>query len=191
MKFGYVRVSKKEQDLLRQMEALKGEECDRIFKDHYTGKTKKRPQLMALLDQLREGDLVVVKDVFRFGRSLIDNVLIVDEIAQKGANIKFLDIDIDTSKPYGKLIFHFLSSLAQMQREQISQDTKEALRAKKAQGIKLGRPSGLSRKAKNSITLIKKYVEEGGYTNKQIMKMVGISESSFYRYHRQIKKASK
>ena len=66
-KIGYARVSSKEQNLDRQLEAL--QDVSKVFSDKASGQSTERPQLQAMLTYLREGDIVVVTELDRLGRN--------------------------------------------------------------------------------------------------------------------------
>jgi hypothetical protein len=108
MKIGYARVSTKEQNLSLQMDALEKEGCKQIFQEKIGGAKADRPQLRKMIEQLREGDVIITWKLDRLGRSLRDLVNLVNEIQDKGAGLKSLNDSIDTTTPQGKLTFHFL-----------------------------------------------------------------------------------
>lgn len=90
MKIGYARVSTQEQELNLQLDALEAAGCAKIFQEKITGATRERPQLQALLEHLREGDVVVIWKLDRLARSLKDLVEIVNEMQEKGAELQSL-----------------------------------------------------------------------------------------------------
>ena len=85
-KIGYARVSSKEQNLDRQLQAL--ESVSKVFSDKVSGATTERPQLQAMLDYIREGDIVVVAELDRLGRNNKDLTEIMNIIQQKGATLE-------------------------------------------------------------------------------------------------------
>ena len=85
-KIGYARVSSKEQNLDRQLQAL--ESVSKVFSDKMSGATTERPQLQAMLDYIREGDIVVVAELDRLGRNNKDLTEIMNIIQQKGATLE-------------------------------------------------------------------------------------------------------
>ena len=89
-KIGYARVSSKEQDLERQLQAL--ESVAKVFSDKVSGATTERPQLQAMLDYIREGDIVVVAELDRLGRNNKDLTEIMNTIQQKGATLEVLNL---------------------------------------------------------------------------------------------------
>ena len=86
----YVRVSSMEQKTDRQLTAYDG--ADKVYIDKMTGATKDRPQLQAMLEDLKSGDVVVVKSIDRLSRSTKDLLDIVDTIKEQGAGLKILDM---------------------------------------------------------------------------------------------------
>jgi DNA invertase Pin-like site-specific DNA recombinase len=97
-----------------------------------------------MIDQLREGDIVVVTKYDRLARSLKDLLDIVEAIAERGAGFRSLAEDIDTTTPAGRLVFHVFASIAQFERERISERTKEGLASARKRGRIGGRPPALS-----------------------------------------------
>ena len=70
MHFAYARVSTEDQNLSLQLDALKAAGCEKIFKEKVSGAKTDRPELLKLLEQVREGDTVTVCKLDRLGRSL-------------------------------------------------------------------------------------------------------------------------
>jgi DNA invertase Pin-like site-specific DNA recombinase len=144
MIFGYARVSTEDQNLDAQTDALMAAGAERIFADRISGAVRKRPELDRLLDQLRAGDVIVVTKYDRLARSLRDLLDIVETIKERGAGFRSLAEDIDTTTPAGRLIFHVFASIAQFERERISERTKEGLEAARKRGRIGGRPPALT-----------------------------------------------
>ena len=144
MIIGYARVSTDDQSLDGQLDALKVAGAERIFADKITGTARSRPELDRLLDQLRQGDVITVTKYDRLARSLRDLLDIVDSIQARGAGFRSLAEDIDTTTPAGRLVFHVFASIAQFERERISERTKDGLEAARKRGRVGGRPPALS-----------------------------------------------
>lgn len=144
MIIGYARVSTEDQNLDGQLDALKAAGAERIFADKITGSARSRPELDRLLDQLRQGDVITVTKYDRLARSLRDLLDIVDTIQMHGAGFRSLAEDIDTTTPAGRLVFHVFASIAQFERERISERTKEGLEAARKRGRVGGRPPALT-----------------------------------------------
>jgi DNA invertase Pin-like site-specific DNA recombinase len=141
---GYARVSTEDQNLDAQISALNGVGAGRIWSEKISGTRKDRPELGRLLDQLRPGDVVVVAKYDRLSRSLQDLLAIVENIRERGAGFRSLAEDIDTTSPAGRLVFHVFASIAQFERERISERTREGLAAARKRGRIGGRPPALS-----------------------------------------------
>jgi DNA invertase Pin-like site-specific DNA recombinase len=144
MLIGYARISTEDQNLDAQLDALNGAEAGRIFADKISGSKRQRPELDRLLDQLRDGDVVIVTKYDRLARSLRDLLDIVQAISDRGAGFRSLAEDIDTTTPSGQLVFHVFASIAQFERERISERTREGLDAARRRGRVGGRPPALS-----------------------------------------------
>jgi len=144
MIIGYARVSTDDQKLEAQLDALKAAGAERVYADKITGSARTRPQLDLMIDQLRDGDVVVVTKYDRLARSLRDLLDIVEAIRERGAGFRSLAEDIDTTTSAGRLVFHVFASIAQFERERISERTREGLDAARKRGRVGGRPPALS-----------------------------------------------
>lgn len=178
MLVGYARVSTDDQDMLRQTFQLRGVGCEKIYQETMSGTKKNRPQMEAMLEFIREGDVVVVCELTRISRSTKDLFSLVEKIEEKGAKIKSLKEDwLDTTTAHGKLMFTMMAGLAQFERDLISERTKEALRAKKAAGVKLGRPRVNDEQLKKAVRL---YMTKE-FEIEEIEQLTKISKSTLYR----------
>lgn len=184
MKIGYARVSTKEQNLSLQMDALEKEGCKTIYQEKISGAKADRPQLRKMIDQLREGDIIVTWKLDRMGRSLRDLVNLINEIQDKGAGLKSLNDAIDTTTPHGKLTFHLFASLAEFERDIIRERTKAGLEAARARGRKGGRPKGLSKEAQDKAMIAETLYTKGEKTVTEICKHLNIARSTLYKYLR-------
>lgn len=155
MIFGYARVSTGDQSLDAQTDALTAAGAGRVLADRISGTARRRPELDRLLDQLREGDVVVVTKYDRLARSLRDLLDIVAEIGAKGAGFRSLAEDIDTTTPAGRLVFHIFASIAEFERARIAERTKEGLEAARRRGRIGGRPPALNPAQKDEVRRMK------------------------------------
>jgi len=184
MKIGYARVSTQDQDLSLQLDALQVAGCGKVYKEKITGSTRERPELQKLLDQLRQGDIVVIWKLDRLARSLKDLVNLVNEIQEKGGALHSLNDQIDTTTPHGKFTFHVFAALAEFERDIIRERTKAGLTAARARGRVGGRPKGLSKKAQHKAIIAERLYQERELTVKEICDQLSISRGTLYNYLR-------
>lgn len=144
MIIGYARVSTDDQCLDSQTDALAAAGAEKVFADRISGSKRKRPELDKMLEQLRDGDVVTVTKYDRLARSLKDLLEIVEAIRERGAGFRSLAEDIDTTTPAGRLVFHVFASIAQFERERISERTREGLASARKRGRIGGRPPALT-----------------------------------------------
>jgi len=143
---GYARVSTQQQDLARQLKALKRAGCVRIFSDTASGKTLAgRPQLAAALDALERGDELVIAEWDRATRSMWDGLQIIKSVIDTGAIIKVLDRSyIDLTTPMGRGFMAMMSAMAEDERLRIIKRTHEGRQIARANGVKMGRKPKLT-----------------------------------------------
>ena len=151
MIIGYARVSTVDQNLDAQTDALRAAGAERIFADKISGSVRSRPELDKLLEHLRNGDVIVVTKYDRLARSLRDLLEIVETIKDHGSGFRSIAEDIDTTTPAGRLVFHVFASIAQFERERISERTREGLEAAKRRGRVGGRPPALTSAQKREV----------------------------------------
>ena len=151
MIIGYARVSTDDQSLDAQTDALTAAGADKLFADKISGSKRERPELDRMLEQLRDGDVVTVTKYDRLARSLKDFLEIVETIRERGAGFRSLAEDIDTTTPAGRLVFHVFASIAQFERERISERTREGLASARKQGRIGGRPPALLAAQKDEV----------------------------------------
>lgn len=196
MKYGYARVSTKQQNLTLQVQALLdyGVQPENIFTDKLTGTNMDRQSLKDLLNIVKEGDIIIVKKLDRLGRSVSQVTGLIDELTQKGVFIKSIDDNVDTSNdsPMAKAMMQLLAMFSEMERNFIVERTRPAIEHAKASGVKFGRP-------KANKEMYDKAVQEylkGGVTVKEIIKSYGkdrygkdiITEATLFRRIREYKK---
>ena len=178
MILGYARVSKDDQNLDAQTDALTDAGAERVYADKITGTAKKRPELDRMLDQLREGDVIVVTKYDRLARSLRNLLDIVAAIEERGGGFSSLAEDIDTTTPAGRLVFHVFASIAQFERERISERTREGLDAARKRGRVGGRPPALSTAQK---TEVRRMRDEESRSIPEIANLFKVSEKTIRR----------
>ena len=151
MIIGYARVSTDNQSLDTQTDALSTAGAEKVFADKISGSKRARPELDKMLEQLRDGDVVIVTKYDRLARALKDLLEIVETIRERGAGFRSLAEDIDTTTPAGRLVFHVFASIAQFERERISERTREGLASARKRGRIGGRPPALSVAQKDEV----------------------------------------
>jgi DNA invertase Pin-like site-specific DNA recombinase len=139
---GYARVSTREdrQLLDRQLDALRAAGCERIFDDRMTGIQADRPGLIACLNHLRTGDVLVVLDLDRLGRRAHDLIGLIEDLEKRGVAFKALNSPMDTTTPAGRAFLQIQAAFAEMERNLIRQRVKEGLASARARGRHGGRP---------------------------------------------------
>ena len=146
IKVGYARVSSIDQNLDRQIAALRAEGCDKIFREKASGKNiKDRPELEKAIDALPTKGVLVLAEWDRATRSLMDGIKIMERVHTRGALIKVLDRPgLDLTTPSGRGILALLSGLAEEERHRIHRRASEGRIAAVKRGIRLGRKFKLS-----------------------------------------------
>lgn len=178
---GYARVSTEGQNLDRQIDMLVNYGVDKrnIYQEKMTGTKSDREQLNKMIEELQENDIVVIADLTRVSRSTKDLLNIIDRIKEKGASIKSIKdtwLDTTSDNPYNSFLLTVMSGLSQLERDLISQRTKEGLASAKARGRNGGRPSKRNDKADTVELLYKE-----GYKIVDIVKQTGLSRATVYR----------
>ena len=140
MLLGYARVSKgDEQNNALQAKALRAAGCRKLFEEAASGGRWDRPELHRMLDQLREGDTVVVWKLDRLSRSLKDVLHIMERIGKAGAGFRSLTEDIDTTTSAGRMMMQMVAAFAEFERAMIRERTSAGLAAARAEGRVGGR----------------------------------------------------
>lgn len=190
MKFGYARVSTQDQSLDVQIEKLTAAGCDEILQEKVSGAKEERKELNRLLDKLRPGDTVCVVRLDRLGRRMMQLVKLINSFKTNNINFVSLENNIDTSTPMGMLIFNMMAAFAEMERELIKERTKAGIASAALRGRRGGRPPSLTKEKKEMlISLLSSRISSpatlgvtrGDFSVPQICKMVGITQSVYYR----------
>ena len=177
---GYARVSTDEQNEARQLKSFAdySEKITKIFTDKMSGKDTNRPQLKAMLDYVREGDVVVVSDFSRLARSTTDMLQIVKELTDKGVALISIKEKVDTDTPQGRFMLTIFAALAELERETILQRQREGISIAKKQGKYRGRKP-LSFDEEQFRAECQKW-RNGEQTATDTMKKLGIKRNRFY-----------
>ena len=179
MKIGYVRCSSADQNPARQEAMLKEQGCEKVFSDMLSGKDTNRPGLQAMLEYVREGDVLYVESISRLARSTRDLLNIVDQLHEK--NVQFISEKekIDTDTPQGKFMLTVFAAMADLEREQIRQRQAEGIAIAKQQGKYAGRQPISC----DPIMFDQLYMQwkAGDITQKYMAKKLGVSRPTLYR----------
>jgi DNA invertase Pin-like site-specific DNA recombinase len=119
----------------------------------YSARDLRRPGVQAAITELARGKAgaLVVAKLDRLSRSMIDFTALMAKAQKQGWALVALDCAVDTTTPAGEAMANVLATFAQFERRLIGQRTREALAAKRAQGVKLGRPRGVPQRVVNRI----------------------------------------
>lgn len=164
MKIGYGRVSHHTQDLELQKQALREAGCQKIYSEAMSGQTNDRPQLTAMLEELRPGDILIVYKIDRIARSLKGLIEIIDHLRSKAVDLVSLDSGdkVDTTSPLGKAFFQIAGVFAELERGLIQARTRAGIEKAKRDGVVFGRPRSSQNKATpNKMELIRIFLNAG------------------------------
>jgi len=150
---GYIRVSTDQQDLQNQQHSILNYanknalgKVEFIEVKMSSRKKDEDRKIDELFETLQTGDHLIVSELSRIGRSVVNVVTIVNQLIALGVNLHILKeqlfIKPNEQNPFTDFQINIFSAFAQLERDLISKRTKEALQARKAKGIKLGKPVG-------------------------------------------------
>ena len=137
--FAYIRVSTEEQNYESQMEAMKNLKFAKVFTEKRSAKDTNRPELQNMLDYVREGDTVYVKDFSRLARSTKDLLNIIDILENKKVKLISIKEKLDTSTPAGKLMVTMLGAIYEFERANLLERQKDGIAVAKKEGKYKGR----------------------------------------------------
>ena len=178
MKIGSARVSTEAQSLDIQLQALRKDGCEKLLQENVSGAVRARPQLQRLLDQLREGDTVVVCKLDRLARSTRDLLAIAEAIKQTGAGLRSLGEPwADTTSPAGTMVLTVFAGIGEFERALIVERTSTGRQAAKKRGVRFGRPSKLSAE---KAALAARLIAEGR-SAKEVADTFGVNRATIYR----------
>ncbi|GGI18484.1 recombinase family protein [Gottfriedia solisilvae] len=143
---GYIRVSSESQNIARQMKSLEEAGCTSFYIEKLSGASMERPELQKMLEEINEGDTIIIHEISRLSRSTKDLLSIVDIIKNKGAGLKSVSekwLDLSEDNPMSEFIFTIFSGLAQFERRMIKQRQMEGIEIAKRNGKYKGRKTKL------------------------------------------------
>lgn len=188
--FAYIRISTDKQDIKNQKHkineyaAKNGVKIDKWIEETISSRKEDRA-IFQLIGDMSPDDLIIVTELSRLGRSSVTEIFrLIGRIQDKKGNLYVIqeNIEINQGKPsiQTETIIFALSLSSRLERDMISQRTKNALAAKKAQGVKLGRPEGYS-VLNGREDEIKKY-ESLGLNKSSIAKLLGVTRATYYKH---------
>lgn len=189
--FYYARVSSKEQNLDRQLEAFAklGADEREIITDKESGKNLDRPGYQSLKSTiLRPGDTLVIKSLDRLSRNKADIKAEIQYFQDNGIRLKVIDLPttmLDLPNEQGwvfemvnNLLIEVIGTIAEQERESIKKRQAEGIAAAKNKGKKLGRP-GIEYPG-NWDTVYSQW-QSGEITARTAMELTGLKKTSFYK----------
>ena len=182
MVYGYARVSTMGQaregnSLEAQMNALRQAGAERIYRDVYSGKPERRPQLNRLMKVIDNGDKLIITRLDRIARSLIQGVQLLETLSERGVTIEVLNMGVIDNTPTGKLIRNIMLSFSEFEHDLIVQRTQEGKAiARQNADFKDGRPKKYSRvQLDHALELLETH------SYKQVERLTGINATTIYR----------
>lgn len=198
MKVAYIRTSTKEQNLDRQIHAVKAEGVDRIFSEQLSGKDMNRPVFQAMMSYLRMDDEVVVVSLDRLGRDYTDIIETVRLLQKQNVHLTVLDapfLSFNTGnqaldKAMSDMFISLLGYIAQNEREKMLERQKQGIAQAKLRGVYTGRPVKYHAKAKDPkdklvFLSVKNQLHEA-VPIRRIARENGISKTTVYEIKKRI-----
>jgi DNA invertase Pin-like site-specific DNA recombinase len=179
MLIGYARVSTADQDLALQTDALTKAGCEKVFTDKASGAKVNRPGLTEALDFVRAGDTLVVWKLDRLGRSIQGLIELAANLSARKIDFRSLTDGFDTATPSGRLLFHILASVAEMERELIKERTIAGLAAARARG---GNGGGRKSVMTPDMLDTARKLLKAGDSPAKVAKLLQVGRSTFYRH---------
>ncbi|MBE6904669.1 MAG: recombinase family protein [Ruminococcaceae bacterium] len=177
MKIGYIRVSTKEQNTIRQEVLMRELSVDELYIDKASGKSTDRPQLKRLLGFVRKGDTVIVESISRFARNTKDLLDLTEQLSAKEVTFISKKEAIDTTTPTGKFMLTIFGAVAELEREYILQRQQEGIAIAKQQGKYKGRKPI---QPENFDRVVRRW-KSGELSTIKARELLGMSKSTFYR----------
>lgn len=194
--YGYVRVSTKDQNVARQVQALEELQLSdlRVYIDKQSGKNFDRPEYKKLLRKIEEDDVLYIKSIDRLGRNydeIIEQWRILTK--QKGVDIVVLDMPLldtrenglngTTGKFIGDLVLQILSYVADIERQFIKQRQAEGIKIAREKGVRFGRPQ---KDIPQGYKEAKKEYLNGNLSAREAALQCGVPKTTFLRWIKKI-----
>ena len=170
-RIAYIRVSTAEQRPDRQIDGLAAL-SDELHIETLSAVSKSRPVYESVTANLKPGDAFLIWDLDRAYRSAKDALNELDRLNARGVEIQIANLSIDTSTPFGKLMFTLVSGLAEFERGVLSQRTREGIAAARRRGKRIGRPQKLS---EGQLVEAARQIAETGESYETVGRQYGVS----------------
>jgi DNA invertase Pin-like site-specific DNA recombinase len=177
-RIGYARVSSAGQNPDSQIDALKKAGCGRIFSDRMTGSRMERPGWDRLMDYARAGDTLVVTELSRMTRSLLNLLETAQALKQHQIHLVSLRENIDTGTATGRCFLSMMGAIHQMERELRAERAAAGRASARARGKTGGRPRTDAAKLANAKILY----ENSDKTANEVCRVVGVGRRTFFAY---------
>jgi DNA invertase Pin-like site-specific DNA recombinase len=196
MNYGYIRVSTDKQDLNNQLQEIIGHckskglklNTDQIFQEVVSSRVNKQDRLAlcALMETLKKNDTLIVSELSRLGRNTIEVLQTVQSILHSNIELRLLKENLiinGSDSITAKLILPILSAINELERDRISQRTKQALATKRKMGVTLGRPKGSFSGSKLDVHIdtIKEMLEKK-VSVQSLARIIGTSRQNLHKY---------
>jgi DNA invertase Pin-like site-specific DNA recombinase len=178
MLIGYARVSTQDQDNSAQVAALQLAGCGRIFEEKASAGRWDRPELHRLIDQLRDGDILVVWKLDRLSRSLKDLLTLLEKVQIAKAGFQSITESIDTTTPAGRMMMQIVGSFAEFERAMLRERTRNGLLAARQEGRVGGRQPKLTPRQQQEIVHL---VDIGQKTAADAARLFNVHPSTVFR----------
>lgn len=182
MRIGYVRVSSKDQNTGRQLEALKPYNIEKLYEEKISAKDTNRPELQAMLEYAREGDTIYIESFSRLARNMLDLLMIIDQLSKKNIGFVSLKENIDTTTPAGRLQLGVFAAIYQFERECSKQRQREGIDLVLQTGhTKTGRSYGRPKiDINDKFPDVYNQWKSGSITAVKAMELTGMKKNTWY-----------
>lgn len=175
---GYARVSRDDQVLDRQIDALTQAGCTKVFTDHgVSGARASRPGLDECLAYLRPGDTLVVQALDRLGRTTRHLLDLAEVLLDRDIGLRILTLGIDTRTPAGRVVLTVMAALAEMERSLLIERTTDGIAAARARGRVGGRRHSLDAEQRAHV----RELHDAGRSQAEIARLLGTSRATVQR----------
>jgi len=179
MRIGYARVSTPEQSFALQRDALEQSGWTKVLQEVASGARAARPVLMATLEYLRPGDMLVVWRLDRLGRSLGQLMMLRQTLQSRQIGFDSLVEGIDTTTATGQFFFQITGAFAELERNLIRERTRAGLASARQRGRRGGRPKAID---PETFAMAVQLYQAQTSSVQSICTRLGIARRTCYRY---------